>query len=163
MRGLVRLTEGSGMPSSTTKSLKRTNYIRKENKDFIGIHNQPDPMAFILIDKPIKPQSTMKLIVKCKECREENIAPNEATDRINSAKKFGDDFNLKCNNTRAVEYSLGEIILNRLIVIGSIGVITIILKIVFWSNPISWIFLVFPIATLFFFKTNDSKKRMVGH
>ncbi|MBQ4915318.1 hypothetical protein J8L85_12770 [Maribacter sp. MMG018] len=113
----------------------------------------------------------MKLIVKCKDCREENKVPNYAEDRVNYAKEFGDEFDLKCkkcdkinkyhvDNIRAEGYSLGEIIVNRLIIIGIVAVISIILKIIFWSNPISWSFLLFPIAALFFFKNNDSKKQL---
>ncbi|QCX39560.1 hypothetical protein FF125_14335 [Aureibaculum algae] len=113
----------------------------------------------------------MKLVIKCKDCREENKVPNYARDRVNYAKKFGDKFELnckKCNKTneyhvddiRAENYRLGEIITNRIIVLVIVSVISIILMIAFWGSPISWSFILLPIATLFFFKNNDSKKQL---
>jgi len=69
----------------------------------------------------------MKLIVKCPNCGEENKTPKKHDNRIDYAKKYGDKFSLKCikcstesefhvDEIKAIDYSFGELIKNRLIV-----------------------------------------------
>ncbi len=80
----------------------------------------------------------MKLIVKCTECRAENNSPfNEAT-RIKIVQKHGETFEMTCNSCnetrqyeiddiRAVDYSLGELIKNRIAVFLIVLVVTFVL------------------------------------
>lgn len=79
----------------------------------------------------------MKLIIKCKGCRAEINAPNIADSRINYVQKYGQEFELKCkdcnqtntyevDNIRAEDYSLGEIVKNRLVVFVVILAVTFI-------------------------------------
>ncbi|WP_375579356.1 hypothetical protein ABWH96_20515 [Marivirga tractuosa] len=77
----------------------------------------------------------MKLIVKCKECRSENDSPVKAATRIKIVQKYGEEFEMKCNSCyethtyeiddiRAVDYSFGELIKNRIAVFLIVLVVT---------------------------------------
>lgn len=80
----------------------------------------------------------MKLIVKCSKCRQTNKAPYFVNNRIDYAKKYGDNFSLvcdSCNETteyhvddiKAVDYSFKEIFMSRLIIFVVIFVVTSVL------------------------------------
>lgn len=80
----------------------------------------------------------MKLIVKCPKCRHENKAPHHIDNRIDYAKNYGDNFILtckSCNQTtefhvddiKAVDFSIGEIIKNRLNVFAVTFVVILVL------------------------------------
>lgn len=70
----------------------------------------------------------MKLIVKCQHCRNEISSPHKEATRIKYLQKHGESFHLKCiscqqthtyevDDIRAVDYSFGEILANRIIVL----------------------------------------------
>lgn len=80
----------------------------------------------------------MKLIVNCPKCLQENRAPHHDNNRIDYAKRYGDFFALTCkscnkltefhvDDIKAVDYSVGEIIKNRLIIFSVIFVFTFII------------------------------------
>ncbi|MEN8187872.1 MAG: hypothetical protein ABFR05_12150 [Bacteroidota bacterium] len=115
----------------------------------------------------------MKLIVKCNKCRHENKAPHHVSNRIDYAKQYGDNFSLmckSCNETneyhvddiKAVDYSFGEIIKNRLIVFAIIFVVTLALG--FFVVGIAGAVIVSLIATLIsmvFAKKNNYSKNLI--
>ena len=80
----------------------------------------------------------MKLIVKCPKCRQANKALHLVNNRIDYAKQYGDNFSLTCDSCKessefhvddikAVDYTFGEIIINRLFVFAIIFVVTLVL------------------------------------
>ncbi|RLD60407.1 MAG: hypothetical protein DRI95_15585 [Bacteroidetes bacterium] len=61
----------------------------------------------------------MKLIVKCESCKSESKAPHFETNRVNYAKEYGENFQMKCkicnqtneyvvDDIKAVEYTFME-------------------------------------------------------
>lgn len=77
----------------------------------------------------------MKLIVKCNQCRNEMPAPHKAHSRVDYVQKYGEEFKMTCrqcnhedtyevDDIRAVDYSFGEILKNRIVVVLVILVAT---------------------------------------
>ncbi|WP_282040070.1 hypothetical protein [Saccharicrinis aurantiacus] len=114
----------------------------------------------------------MKLIVKCNKCRQENKAPHHVNNRVDYAKQHGDNFSLtckSCNETdeyhvddiKAVDYTFGEIIKNRLMVFAILFVITLVLGlfVVGFTGAVT-ISLVLTLTTMLFAKKNNSSKSL---
>lgn len=114
----------------------------------------------------------MKLIVKCNKCRHENKAPHRVNNRIDYAKQYGDNFSLTCKSCnatdeyhvdeiKAVDYSFGEIIKNRLIVFAIIFVVTMVLGFFVVGIAVSVIgSLIATLAYMVFAKQNNSSKTL---
>ncbi|WP_370086781.1 hypothetical protein [Ekhidna sp.] len=114
----------------------------------------------------------MKLIVKCKKCRAENDSPNKASTRINIVQKYGEEFEMKCtscnetdtyevDDIKAVDYSFGEIVKNRIAVFIIVLVTTFILG--FFLIGIEGGFIISLISTLIsmvMVKKNNSGKNL---
>lgn len=80
----------------------------------------------------------MKLIVKCPHCKQENKAPHRIHNRIDYAKQYGEHFSLKCtacnqttefhvDDIKAVDYTVGEILKNRVLIFAILFVVTFVL------------------------------------
>ncbi|MEQ9443245.1 MAG: hypothetical protein RIG62_29680 [Cyclobacteriaceae bacterium] len=115
----------------------------------------------------------MKLIVNCKNCKNQFTTPKKASSRINYFKKFGEKFELpcpSCNQTklyevddiRAVDYSFKELILNRLFILIVIAVVSFALGFILISA--TGAFLMTVISALIFAllaKKNNSKANLI--
>ena len=109
----------------------------------------------------------MKLVVKCTKCKHLNKVPHSATTRIEYAKNYGSTFELICekcgtknqytvDDIKAKEYTLNEIIKNRLIINGIIIVIGFILGIIFKGIVGGLIFSILALLfSIFFMKKNN--------
>lgn len=112
----------------------------------------------------------MKLIVKCLKCRKENKAPHHVDNRIDYAKQYGDNFSLECkfcnetaeyhvDDIRALDYSFGEIIKNRLIIFGIIFVVSLVVGffIVGLAGAVIISFIILLTSMVYAKKNNSSK------
>lgn len=115
----------------------------------------------------------MKLIVKCPACRHENIAPHQVNYRIDYAKRYGENFPLSCkscnettefhvDDIKAIDYSLVEIIKNRIFVFAITWVVTFVLGF-FLVGILGGIVLslIFTIISMFLVKRNNSKQNLI--
>ncbi len=114
----------------------------------------------------------MKLIVKCPKCGQENKAPHHVNNRIDYAKQYGDNFSLlctSCNETseyhvddiKAIDFSFGEIIKNRLIVFLVIFALTLTLG--FFIVGVAGALILSLVATMISIalsKKNDASKNL---
>lgn len=114
----------------------------------------------------------MKLIVKCSNCRDENKVLHRVSNRIDYAKQYGDNFSLTCkscnkadeyhvDDIRAVDYSFGEIVKNRMITIAIVFVVTFALG--FFVGGIGGAFILALVAigvSMLFAKKNNSYKNL---
>lgn len=114
----------------------------------------------------------MKLIVKCANCRHENKAPHSMDNRIDYAKQHGDSFSLTCiacnqtnnyhvDNIKAVDYTLGEIVKNRLMVLAIIFGLALVAGFFLGGIPGGVILSVISIiVSIVFVKRNNSSKNL---
>lgn len=114
----------------------------------------------------------MNLSVKCPECKKQNKTPHSMSNRVDYAKKYGDNFTLKCpdcntaseyhvDDIRALDYSFGEIIKNRLLVFILVFVIMFVigLFVISVGGAIALSIIISSISILLS-KKNDSKKNL---
>ncbi|MCX2745459.1 hypothetical protein OO013_16385 [Mangrovivirga sp. M17] len=114
----------------------------------------------------------MKLIIKCKDCRNEIDSPYKASTRINIVQKFGEEFEIKCpacNSTntyevddiRAVDYSFGELVQNRIAVFLVIMAVTFVLGFFLIGTGVGIITsIVSALIAIILFKNNNSGKNL---
>ena len=99
----------------------------------------------------------MKLIVKCPDCKQETKVLHHVDNRIDYAKQYGDNFNLKCTNCnttteyhvddiKAIDYSFGEILKNRIFLFIVLFLVSSVLGFIF--TGLAGAFMLFIITSL---------------